>query len=440
MQRKINDSFINAYSIKFSDKITNSFFEENETINGKEIISLTPSKQINFFVLKTLFTKWQDELRRLESPYFDFKNPEVRKALVTFMNSLSQKILIKKEDFKPLLCDATAEMLLLLADPRNYLKDQFAGDADGNISNKSVKTFLNYIKVLKSEYEDILTSSDNIDSMNTAADRFFENAELSPIIDFELSVLSEVEPIKFDALFEENQIEEQKDENEVPDLEVDFDDDQEEEITPEASVSEGEIPSEETATDPAKDADDDEEEDEREAADIPVEEREEEKIEEEELQETIVDAPEEVEITTEKDASGDIGEHDEEDKEAKLEDDEPPVSNDDLSLNKKLAEKPSKTINETFEKEEETVINQHQQGKVGSIMEAISVNNRYMFIKELFEGDSDEFNDAIEDLETCTSFDDAVEMLVQTHAKNLDWDMNSNEVKELLKVIFRKFR
>jgi hypothetical protein len=31
-------------------------------------------------------------------------------------------------------------------------------------------------------------------------------------------------------------------------------------------------------------------------------------------------------------------------------------------------------------------------------------------------------------------------MLVQNYAKEYFWDMNSDEVKELLKVIFRRFR
>jgi hypothetical protein len=31
-------------------------------------------------------------------------------------------------------------------------------------------------------------------------------------------------------------------------------------------------------------------------------------------------------------------------------------------------------------------------------------------------------------------------MIVQSYAQDLSWDMNSEEVKELLKVVFRKFR
>ena len=50
------------------------------------------------------------------------------------------------------------------------------------------------------------------------------------------------------------------------------------------------------------------------------------------------------------------------------------------------------------------------------------------------------FEQAIMDIESWDSFYDAGEKLFQEYAKNLDWDMNSDEVKELLKVIFRKFR
>ncbi|MGB3467035.1 MAG: hypothetical protein WBA74_17270 [Cyclobacteriaceae bacterium] len=93
--RKINHQFIENYSKRFSDRIVDDFFSGRNEIKGKEIVSLTKSKQVNFLVIKSLFNQWQEETKKLESPFFDFKNDKVRKALVQVMNTLSQYILVQ---------------------------------------------------------------------------------------------------------------------------------------------------------------------------------------------------------------------------------------------------------------------------------------------------------------------------------------------------------
>jgi len=113
-----------------------------------------------------------------------------------------------------------------------------------------------------------------------------------------------------------------------------------------------------------------------------------------------------------------------------------------INMNTEVAEASDRpTLNDRFQKEESSsLVEKHNQNRVDSILNAISVNHRYMFTKELFDGDRDAFHEAISKIEKRNSFDDAVEMIVQSYAQDLSWDMNSEEVKELLKVVFRKFR
>ena len=99
-----------------------------------------------------------------------------------------------------------------------------------------------------------------------------------------------------------------------------------------------------------------------------------------------------------------------------------------------------KTINEQFDVPQKTVVQHHEETKANSMMELISVNHQFMFVKELFKDDQVSFQNALYELEEYDTFDDAVEFLVQGYAKEFSWDMQSNEVKELLKVLFRKFR
>ena len=98
------------------------------------------------------------------------------------------------------------------------------------------------------------------------------------------------------------------------------------------------------------------------------------------------------------------------------------------------------TINEQFQSETKTIADTHQEERITSILSNISINHQYMFVKELF-GDSDEkFKSTITKIEHLENFDAAVEHLIRNDAKEHQWDMNAEIVKELLKIIFRKFR
>ncbi|MEP0366617.1 MAG: hypothetical protein ABJN36_04235 [Cyclobacteriaceae bacterium] len=459
MQKKLNHSFFDQYSGSFADNVIDKFFEENDVITGKEIISLTPSKQVNFFVLKTLFNQWQDEMKRLESPFFNFKDAEVRKVLRTFMNTVSQKIEIEEESFKPLLESAVRETLHLLANPADFLKESFA-DRKSNLSEKSVKNFLKYIKVFKSDIEQFLESNigQSSEEIGTNSSAFFDSLDVEQIAGFELSILNEIEPITMGDLFEEETAEPEQaaPEEEELDLTVDdFDDEPEDEAeedkAEDVSESQQEVVAAEATSDDEAEAFDPESETEVEEV-AEAEESYSEELESETKEEVLEPEADEEPILQDEEIAAEPADDVEDslEPEASQEEEIAPETvadvggfeeEDEVSLNQKLADETTKTINEKFEREESvTLADHHQQSKVTSIMEAISVNNRYMFINDLFEGDKDEFADAIDRIEECESFDEAVEILVQEYARNYEWDMNSDEVKELLKVVFRKFR
>jgi hypothetical protein len=112
----------------------------------------------------------------------------------------------------------------------------------------------------------------------------------------------------------------------------------------------------------------------------------------------------------------------------------------DAKLEKDGIDAKVETVHQKFEVSVKTLANAHEEKKINNIMEAISINHRYMFVQELFDGENENFKTTIKEVEKCGTFDGAVEYLVQGAAKENEWDMNSDEVKELLKVIFRRFR
>jgi len=109
------------------------------------------------------------------------------------------------------------------------------------------------------------------------------------------------------------------------------------------------------------------------------------------------------------------------------------------SVNEQYSEE-VETIHNQYQEQTETVASKHETNQTMDFEASISINQRYMFVNDLFGNDVPEYEMAIAEIEGQESFDDAVELLVQSYSRKYDWDMNSDEVKELLKVIFKRFR
>lgn len=408
MANNINYQFINSYSKDFADKIVANLPSTEDSVNGKALLSLTPSKQVNFFILKSLYGQWQDEMKKLESPYFNFKHEEVRKALTTYMNVLSQHIEVAPEDLKPLLEGSVVGTLSWLLAPGESLKAEVEEKAIKQLS--AIKGISKYYKIYQDDLSYLISerSESEISEFLEEWDQLMDQKSKDSTIEKELDALSQVLEISIRDL-----------------VEMEDEPDTDEEEPEEEMVLEVREEVEESLT---------EEEDE------PSEDE----IVEDELEDVADDSEQEDEPTEDSSVTAESEEAPEE---------EEPVSNDyvhsdsseeervemDDSLNQKFA-KTEETLNDQFKEEQVSVAAKHQQKKISSILEAVSLNQEFMFTSELFGGEKDLFLEAVEKIETCNSFDESVEMLVSSYSKEYSWDMNSVEVKELLKVVFRRFR
>ncbi len=151
--RKINHDYVENYSEVFAETVVSNFFQSKDTINGKEIVNLTPSKQVNFLVLKSLYTQWQSEMKKLESPYFDFNNEKVRGALMKFMNTVSQHINVHKEHFQPVLKDAMEDAIYLVFAPYDFFLADISLRNQNRISVKNLKSIGKYLKINKDVFD-----------------------------------------------------------------------------------------------------------------------------------------------------------------------------------------------------------------------------------------------------------------------------------------------
>lgn len=96
----------------------------------------------------------------------------------------------------------------------------------------------------------------------------------------------------------------------------------------------------------------------------------------------------------------------------------------------------STTLHETLHQSMGNDSQFHSQGKpVDNLMSAIGINDRFTFIRELFNGDSPSFEHAIKALNEAANFNDAYNYMMQHY----DWDMDSEAVQLLLDIIRRKY-
>jgi hypothetical protein len=72
---------------------------------------------------------------------------------------------------------------------------------------------------------------------------------------------------------------------------------------------------------------------------------------------------------------------------------------------------------------------------ISDLLSAIGINDRFTFIRELFNNDTAAFENAVKTLNDSASFNDAYNYMIQ----HFNWDMDSEAVQHLLGIIRRKF-
>lgn len=122
MEKKLNPKAVEQYAAEYTDLVVHDFFQKKEKISGQEILTLTPVRQVNLFVVRELMHSWKQETEKIRSPFFDYENAEVAQALQTFQIVLSRHISISAGHFTPLLKKATLRALLLILDPHGFYR------------------------------------------------------------------------------------------------------------------------------------------------------------------------------------------------------------------------------------------------------------------------------------------------------------------------------
>lgn len=373
MSAKINSKYVENYAKEFSKEICDQYFSQKKYMTGHQIITLSPSPQVNFFIIKTIFEAWQIELEKLKSnPFFDYRDKSVHEALKEFMNVLSRTIKIERIHFEPLLISAVLDAFKLAIDPVAFYASEF-DKVPSNQINQYLKENKKYFKWHANLITNLIDKAGLEHSNQAYKDSLsnnFSNQKAS-LEDFK-TLLNSMGQVKF----------------------LDFD-----QI----------LIQEESGKNP-------------------------EKIEASEIQ---IETPKESDPEIHKNEKNNVL------KENSMEFQE---SEDEIFLEKETKTRHSLAANASqaidplqawarFETEEYSIM----KGTIKELSESIGLNQRFMFTKELFDGNPDLLKHGLKSIDQCESFVEAINLINERFVGTLKWDKNSEVVTEFLQLVFRKF-
>jgi hypothetical protein len=97
------------------------------------------------------------------------------------------------------------------------------------------------------------------------------------------------------------------------------------------------------------------------------------------------------------------------------------------------------TLRESASAEPETVAETFTRAPIDSVARSISLNQKFRFINQLFNGNSSAYNQAIEEIDSLDNYGQALDLISYRYASQYVWDTNSDEVSELVEILKRRF-
>lgn len=452
MSNKFNANALNDYSRSYARRIAADFYQQHTTISGNQILSLTPISQINLLVISTLSTKWQADAEKFRSPYFDFTHADVQEALQHFMNVVSQHIAVRREHLEPLLADAVRRTIILIFDPRAYFDELLRSQPDFTLTADSLKQISRFTKInqfITTHLTQRMNGKPFVyvnQAIGYLDEALSQKAHEIEHYDKFVSIFSEKVPMDVPALLRSHVPDsippgpsrsffDMATESAVPPAPlVAAGVDSPDVNTPVVDTSESPItqttgaetaPQPESATEAPN------------TAEAP----------------TLPPAP--VSTTAESSSGGPLflGGDSGPDPVA-------PISQPSQLPTGAISQPSVSQTNETFnvsdtEDDELITLNDILRGKtpvatesvaetfthtpIESVGRSISLNQKFRFINQLFSGNTAAYNQAIAELDTLNNYGQALDLIQYRYSSQYSWDMNSDEVNELIEILKRRF-
>jgi hypothetical protein len=362
MEDKYNQLHLDRYSKQLANLLCDKYFANHDTLNGPQLISFTPIKQVNLFVIKELLLKWHHEMANLRSPYFDYEHEEVKEALLNFMNVLSQKILMKRNAFEPLLQKAIYDTFLIILAPVDTFAEKFLRIQE-EITLPKLQENLKYINIdrqLFAGFIDTLSPSSRDREYILSRFKLYVNANQES----RTPVSSIIE--QFNSLFPIS-------ESDITDTNRTFTG-LEAKPAPSAPVTEKEVVA-------------------------PIH-------------------------NAQREASAPVSK---------------PIYRADDDSEEEVIINARPTLNDNFRKVSASLADSHSNRKIDSLKNSISINQRFSFINELFDGDNTSYYNVIKVLDEYGDAYSAQQYVANDLTQRYNWNNKQEHVNKLLRLIERKF-
>ena len=100
----------------------------------------------------------------------------------------------------------------------------------------------------------------------------------------------------------------------------------------------------------------------------------------------------------------------------------------------------NKSINELHSQTPQTSLADHfGQQPINDLTKEIGINERFLLTENLFNGDTEAYNDAIDHLNNFSNSEDALKYFRQDLAKKLNWNLKKTQVKRFIKLVERRY-
>lgn len=391
---KLDVTAVETYAKAYAAQLCNEQYAQQNRINGDALLRFSPVSQVNLFVIRDLYDAWKETATAFRSPYFNFESTEVKTALQSFLNTVSQHISVERKDLEALVAKATHESLELLLAPKEYFQGWLRELPDYKLTADQLKAFKKYNRIhtgiagglaerLGTEsaasttqailwLDSLLNESSRLDATPTILDQF---AKTLPLDESTLYV-KEASANFFEQV--------------APGM-AGSSPSKEEGYAGSSLVSRAESSGPEPM-----------------ASTIPS---------------PSVPAPDYAVIPT-----------------------APPVTvAEDVtaSVNDPFAMQPT-NLNEKFRQNssaaEETVSSQFQHKPIASLHSFISLNHKFIFINQLFQGDAAAYHQAVDELEKCQSFDQAKDLMNRVYSTQYKWRDVADEADDFYEIVKRRFQ
>jgi hypothetical protein len=110
------------------------------------------------------------------------------------------------------------------------------------------------------------------------------------------------------------------------------------------------------------------------------------------------------------------------------------------SVNDKLEDQQTESLNDKFSEQSDKVSLAERLGKkpIPDLIKAIGLNQKFLFMNDLFEGENNHYKEAINNLNNFASFIEADEYINTLKARH-GWENSSNTVKEFVELVERRY-